>query len=57
VVHLKEKVTIRYRFRDVECKRDWNMEGGYLATLNEAISAEKKLGVGQMTDELKRIGS
>lgn len=33
------------------------MERGYLTTLNEAISAVIKLGVGQMTDELKTIGS
>ena len=33
------------------------MEGGYLTTLNEVITAVIKLGVGQMTDESKRIGS
>jgi hypothetical protein len=33
------------------------MEGGYLTTLNEAITAKIRLGVGQMTDELKTIGS
>jgi len=43
--------------RDVECKRDWNMEGGYLTTLNEAIFAVIKLRVGRMTDRSKKIGS
>lgn len=33
------------------------MEGGYLTTLNGAICAVMKLGVGQMTHESKRIGS
>ncbi len=33
------------------------MEGGYLTTLNEAISAVINLGVGQMTEELKTSGS
>jgi hypothetical protein len=33
------------------------MEGGYLTTLNEAMCVVIKLGVGLMTDELKRIGS
>jgi hypothetical protein len=32
------------------------MEGGHLTTLKEAISPVIKLGVGQMTDELKTIG-
>jgi hypothetical protein len=33
------------------------MEGGYLTTLNEAMSAGIKLGVGRMTVGSKRIGS
>jgi hypothetical protein len=43
--------------RGVECKRDWNTEEGYLANLNEEISAVTQMPAGQTLDESQSLDS
>jgi hypothetical protein len=42
--------------RDVEYRRDWNMEEGCLPNLNEEINAVIQPKAGQMRDESLRLG-
>lgn len=45
----------RSEVRGAECKREWNMEGGYLTTLKKITEVIQR-GVGQTTGELKTTG-